>query len=105
MFLPAAGCIAPGTARNRVGLLPAQQRSAAGSVRARGGYLQRRGASSPCSFYTILLAGAQGQNRPVPGSDRSRPPSVAIGVGPRMQESSALAGKSVACVFVELFVF
>ena len=83
VFLPAAGCIAPGTARNRVGLLPAQQPSAAGSVRARGGYLQRRGASCPCSFSTIL-AGAQGQNRPVPGSDRSRPPSVAIGVGPRM---------------------
>ena len=50
---------------------------------ARGGYLQRRGASCPCSI-AIILAGTQGQNWPVPGSDRSRPPSVAIGVGPRM---------------------
>ena len=63
MFLRAAGCIAPGTARNRVGILPAQQPSAAGSVRARGGYLQRRGASCPCSISTILAGGAQGQNR------------------------------------------
>ena len=50
MFLPAAGCIAPGTARNRVGLLPAQQPSAAGSVRARGGSRNERFAAKRCRF-------------------------------------------------------
>ena len=92
MFLPAAGCIAPGTARNRVGLLPAQQPSAAGSVRARGGYLQRRGAPCPCSFSTIL-AGAQAKTGPFLGliaRDRLQLPSE-LGLGCRNPARQAVS--------------
>jgi hypothetical protein len=48
IYVPATGCTAPAIARNRVGPLPAQSASGGGPVRARGGHLQRRGASCPC---------------------------------------------------------
>ncbi len=38
---------------------------------------------SPCNTLAFE-AGVQAQNRPVPGSDRSQPASLAIGVGPCM---------------------
>ena len=47
MYVTVAGRIAPATARNRVGPLPARFPIVGGPVRARAGRLQRRGASCP----------------------------------------------------------
>ena len=102
--VPVAGYVAPVIARNRVGPLPAHSPRAGGPVRARSAQLQRRGASCPCSTPAIQ-AGVQGRNRPVPGSDRSRPPSLAIGVASRVWEPSGPGGKRISYIFVELFTF
>ena len=48
MYVPVAGRIAPATARNQVGLLPARNPIVGGPVRARAGRLQGRGASCSC---------------------------------------------------------
>ena len=107
VYVPAAGRTASAIGRNRVGPLSVRSPIGGGRVRARGGYLQHRGASSPCTFCTFsaIWAGVQGQNRPVPESDRSRPPSLAIEGGPGMWEPSVLDGKPIACIFVELLDF
>ncbi len=57
MCVPATGYTAPGIAQNRVGPLPAHSPSAGGRRRARGGHLQRRGASCPCSSPANCWAG------------------------------------------------
>ena len=63
-----------------------------------------RWASCP---YTIsaIWAGVQGQNWPVPGTDRSRPPSLAIEGGPGMCKPSVPGGKPIICIFVDLVDF
>ncbi len=73
-------------------------------VRARRCQLQRRGGSFPCGT-SATEAGAQGQDRAFPEQDRSRPRSLAMGVGPWMQEPSDPGGKRIAFVFVDLLRF
>ena len=82
MYVPATGRIVPAAALNRLGPLLAQLASGGGSVRARGGRLQRRSASFPCGT-SATEAGALGQDRAFPEQDRSQPSPLAIGVGPR----------------------
>ena len=53
VYVPAAGRIAPTTARNRVGPLLPQSASTGGPVRAHAGHLQLRGASWPCETSAI----------------------------------------------------
>ena len=57
LCVPATGYTVPGIAQNRVGPLPAHSPSAWGRSRARGGHLQCRGASCPCSTSAICWAG------------------------------------------------
>ena len=63
MYVPAAGCIAPAIARNRVGPLPTHSPNGGRPVRARGDQLQCRGGSFPCGTSAIGAAGAQGQDQ------------------------------------------
>ena len=65
VYVPAAGCIASATARNRVGPLPMDSPSGGRLVRARRCQLQRRGGSFPCGT-SAAEAGAQGQDRAFP---------------------------------------
>jgi hypothetical protein len=57
VYVPFAGRIAPATALNRVGPLPARFPTAGGPVRARAGCLQRRGASCPSGTSAVRAAG------------------------------------------------
>ena len=59
MYVPVAGRIAPATARNRVGPLPARFPIVGGPVRARAGGLQRRGASCSCHVPVAPLQSRQ----------------------------------------------
>ena len=65
VYVPAAGCIAFATARNRVGPLPTHSPRGGHLVRARRGQLQRRGDTFPCGT-SATEAGAQGQDRAFP---------------------------------------
>ena len=82
MYVPATGRIAPATALNRLGPLPAHSPSGGAQVRARGGRLQRRSASFPCGT-SATEAGAQGQDRAFPEQERLQPSPLAIGDGPQ----------------------
>ena len=57
--VPAIGYTAPGIAQNRVGPLSVHSPSAGGRRTARGGHLQRRGASCLCSTSAICWADVQ----------------------------------------------
>ena len=81
MFLSATGCIAPAPVRNRVGRLPAQSSSAGGRGIELEAAVVTRSVAVPLvvAVPPATRAGVQGRIRPVPRSDRSRPPSLAIG--------------------------
>ena len=100
MYVPTTGRTAFATARNRVGPRPTHSPIVGGGVGARGGPLQRRGASCSCST-PAGRAGTQEQDHSFLKKDRSGPPSLVIEVGPCMQEPSGPGGKTVAYVFVE----